>query len=125
MKALFENIVREEIDSFRKEFRMEIRNSMKEYFASLMELEKGPVFQVHASMTRNGLTKAVRKTKRSQLADMEVGKKYFFAAPKGVDVADYTDRWSYTIHSMQKKTGYKWSTHRDREQGGAVITRVR
>jgi len=114
MKALIENIIREEI-----------RSEVRSYFAALLELEKGPVFQVHAAMTRNGLTKAVRKTKRSQLADMEVGKEYFFKAPKGVDVARWTDRWSASIDSMQKKTGYKWSTHRDREQGGAVIVRTR
>ena len=102
-----------------------LERKVDEYFGSLIELNRGPVFQVHAAMTRNGLTKAVRKTKRSQLADMKRGEEIFRAAPPGVDVGDFTDRWSYTIHTMQKKTGYKWSTHRDREQGGAVITRTR
>lgn len=105
--------------------REEARNVLKEYFGSLLELEKGPVVQVHAAVTRNGLSKAVRRTKRSQLADMERGKEYFFAAPKGVDVGRWTDRWSSAIDSMQKKTGFKWKTHRDRENGGAVIVRTR
>lgn len=114
MKALIENIIREEV-------RSEVRN----YFASLLELEKGPVVQVHAAVTRNGLTKAVRRTKVSQLADMERGKEYFFKAPKGVDVARWTDRWSSSIDYMQKKTGFKWSTHRDRENGGTIVVRTR
>jgi hypothetical protein len=113
-----ENVMREELRPILREY-------VKEYFGSLLELNRGPVVQVHAAVTRNGLTKAVRKTKRSQLADMERGKEYFFKAPKGVDVARWTDRWSSSIDSMQKKTGYKWSTHRDREQGGAVIVRTR
>jgi len=50
MKSLVENIIREEV-----------RNVVKEYFGSLLELQKGPVFQVHAAATRNGLTKAVRE----------------------------------------------------------------
>ena len=62
MKAMIENI-----------FREEIRRKVDEYFGSLIELNRGPVFQVHAAMTRNGLTKAVRNTKRSQLADMKRG----------------------------------------------------
>lgn len=102
-----------------------LERKVDEYFGSLIELNRGPVFQVHAAMTRNGLTKAVRKTKRSQLADMERGKEIFYPAPKGVDVGRWTDRWSSAIDSMQKKTNYRWSTHRDREQGGAVIVRTR
>jgi hypothetical protein len=125
MKVLFENIVREEIDSFRKEFRMEIRNSMKEYFASLMELEKGPVLQVHAAVTRNGLTKAVRKTKRSQLADMKRNESVFFEAPRGVTVERWHSRWNSTRQQMQKITGFKWSLSNDRDQGGLWITRTR
>lgn len=114
MKALIENIIREEV-----------RSEVRKYFAPLFELEKGPVFQVHASMTRTGLSRAVRKTKRSQLADMEVGKEYFFKAPKGVDVRTWTNRWAKSAYSMQVKTGYRWSTHRDRENGGAVLVRTR
>jgi hypothetical protein len=102
-----------------------LERKVDEYFASLAELSRGPVFQVHAAMTKSGLTRAARKTKRSQLADMKVGQEYFFKAPKGVNVARWTDRWSSAIDSMQKKTGYRWSTHRDRENGGAVITRTR
>jgi hypothetical protein len=102
-----------------------LERKIEEYFTSLLELEKGPVFQVHAAMTKDGLTRAARKTKRSQLADMKVGEEYFFKAPKGVNVARWTDRWSSAIDSMQKKTGYRWSTHRDRDQGGAVIVRTR
>lgn len=114
MKSFIENVIREEV-----------RSVVKEYFGSYLELDKGPILQVHAAVTRNGLTKAVRKTKRSQLADMEVKKEYFFKAPKGVDVGRWTDRWSSAIDSMQKKTGFKWKTHRDRENGGAVIVRTR
>ena len=106
-------------------FREEVRSFVKDYFGSLLELEKGPVVQVHAAVTRNGLSKAVRRTKRSQLADMKVGEEYFFKSPKGVDVARWTDRWASAIDSMQKKTNFRWSTHRDREQGGAVIVRTR
>jgi hypothetical protein len=102
-----------------------LERKIEEYFASLLELNKGPVFQVHAAMTKNGLTRAVRKTKRSQLADMKVGQEYFFRAPKGVDVRTWTNRWAKSAFSMQQKTGYRWSTHRDREQGGAVIVRTR
>jgi hypothetical protein len=118
MRNLIEKIVVEEI-------RSEVRGAVKQYFASFVELQKGPVFQVHAAMTRNGLTKAVRKTKRSQLADMEVGKEYFFKTPKNVDVRTWTNRWAKSAYSMQVKTGYRWSTHRDHEQGGAVIVRTR
>lgn len=118
----FETIVERTIE---KRIADRIDQKIEEYFASFLELQKGPVFQTHSAMTRNGLTKSVRKTKRSQLADMKVGEEYFFKAPKGVDVARWTDRWSSSIDSMQKKTGYKWSTHRDREQGGAVIVRTR
>ena len=119
MKALVEDIIREEI-------RNEVRPLVKNYFASLLELEKGvTVVQVHAGVTRKGLTKAVRKTKVSQLADMEVGKKYFFKTPKNVDVERWADRWSSTIAYLQRRTGFKWSTHRDHDQGGAVIVRTR
>jgi hypothetical protein len=110
---------------FREELRSEIRSFVKEYFAPLMELEKGPVFQVHASMTKTGLTRAVRKTKLSQLADMKVGTEYFFKTPKNVAVDVFADRWSSSVWHIQKKTGYKWSVHRDWEQGGAVIVRTR
>ena len=102
-----------------------LERKVDEYFGSLLELKRGPVLQVHAAVTRNGLTKAVRKTKRSQLADMEVGEEYFFKTPKGVDVRTWTNRWAKSAYSMQVKTGYRWSTHRDREQGGAVIVRTR
>jgi hypothetical protein len=118
MRNLIEKVVLEEI-------RSEVRGAVKSYFASLLELQKGPVFQTHSAMTRNGLTKSVRKTKRSQLADMKRGEEYFFPVPKGVDVGRWTDRWSSAIDSMQKKTGFKWTTHRDRENGGAVIVRTR
>ena len=118
MRNLIEKVVLEEI-------RSEVRGAVKSYFASLLELQKGPVFQTHSAMTRNGLTKSVRKTKRSQLADMEVGKEYFFKTPKGVDVRTWTNRWAKSAYSMQVKTGYRWSAHRDREQGGAVIVRTR
>lgn len=118
MKAMIEKMVLEEI-------RSEVRVAVKSYFASLLELQKGPVFQTHSAMTRNGLTKSVRKTKRSQLADMKVGEKYFFKAPKSVDVRTWTSRWADCTYSMQVKTGYRWSAHRDREQGGTVIVRTR
>lgn len=118
MKALIEKMIQEEI-------RTEVRNVVKSYFAPFIELEKGPVVQVHAAVTRKGLTKAVRRTKVSQLADMEVGKEYFFKTPKGVDVRTWTNRWSSSADYLQKKTGFKWSTHRDREQGGALVTRTR
>jgi len=81
-----------------------LERKVDEYFGSLLELNRGPVLQVHAAVTRNGLTKAVRKTKRSQLADMKRGEEYFFPVPKGVDVGRWTDRWSSAIDSMQKKT---------------------
>lgn len=118
----FETIVERTIE---KRIADRIDQKIDEYFGSLLELNRGPVVQVHAAVTRNGLTKAVRRTKRSQLADMELRKEYFFKAPKGVDVGRWTDRWSSSIDSMQKKTGFKWSTHRDRENGGAVIVRTR
>lgn len=109
----------------RDELRVVLREYVKEYFGSMTELSRGPILQVHAAMTRTGLTKAVRKTKRSQLADMQVGEEYFFAAPKGVDIRTWTNRWAKSAYSMSVKTGYKWSAHRDREQGGAVIVRTR
>lgn len=102
-----------------------LERKVDEYFGSLIELNRGPVFQTHSAMTRNGLTKSVRKTKRSQLADMTVGEEIFFKAPKGVDVRTWTNRWAKSAYSMQVKTGYRWSAHRDREQGGAVIVRTR
>lgn len=102
-----------------------LERKVEEYFGSLLELNRGPVVQVHAAVTRNGLTRAVRKTKRSQLADMERGKEYFFKAPKGVDVRTWTNRWAKSAYSMSRKTGLRWSAHRDRENGGAVIVRTR
>lgn len=108
-----------------KILREELRRKVDEYFGSFLELEKGPVFQVHAAMTRKGLTKAVRKTKRSQLADMERGVEYKFKTPKGVSVAVWADRWSNAACAMKEKTGFKWSIHRDNESNCATIVRVR
>jgi hypothetical protein len=113
------------VSKFDAMFERVIERKIEEYFASLLELEKGPVFQVHAAMTKNGLTRAARKTKRSQLADMKIGQEYFFRAPKGVDVRTWTNRWAKSAFSMQKKTGYRWSTHRDWDHGGAVVVRTR
>lgn len=118
----FETIVEQTIE---KRIADRIDQKIEEYFAPLLELQKGHVLQLHGAMTRNGLTKAVRKTKRSQLADMKRGKEYFFKAPKGVDVRTWTNRWAKSAYSMQVKTGYRWSTHRDHDQGGAVVTRTR
>ena len=53
MRNLIEKVVLEEI-------RSEVRGAVKSYFASLLELQKGPVFQTHSAMTRNGLTRSVR-----------------------------------------------------------------
>ncbi len=124
MKSMskFDTIVERIIE---QKIEQRVEQKIEEYFGSLLELNRGPVLQVHAAVTRNGLTKAVRKTKRSQLADMKRGEEYFFPVPKGVDVGRWTDRWSSAIDSMQKKTGFKWTTHRDRENGGAVIVRTR
>ncbi len=110
---------------FERVLERKLERKLDEYFASLEVLETGPVFQVHAAMTRKGLTKAARKTKRSQLADMKVNEEYFFKAPAKVAVDVFSDRWSSSVAHMQKKTGYKWSVHRDWEQGGAVIVRTR
>ena len=114
MKSLVENIIREEV-----------RNVVKEYFGSFVELQKGPVFQVHAAATRNGLTKAVRKTKRSQLADMRRNDEVFFKAPRGITIQRWHSRWNGTRQQMQKITGFKWSLRNDQEQGGIWITRTR
>lgn len=113
MSVSFENILREEI-----------RTAVREYFGTLSDLKTGPVLQLHAAATKSGLSRAVRKTKRSQLADMKKNVEYFFAAPKGVSVPVWTDRWATSIHQMQKKTGFRWSAHRDRDHGGAVIVRT-
>lgn len=118
----FETIVERTIE---KRIADRIDQKIDEYFGSLLELNRGPVLQVHASVTRNGLTKPVRKTKRSQLADMKIGVEYQFKAPKGVSVAKFTDRWSASIHQMKRKTGLRWSAHRDHENGGVVIVRTR
>lgn len=108
-----------------KIFREEIRRKVDEYFGALLELEKGPVIQVHAAVTRNGLTKAVRKTKRSQLADMQKNEPVFFKMPHGVSMATWHSRWNSSRQQMQKITGFKWSLSNDREQGGLWITRTR
>lgn len=113
MKSFIENVIREEV-----------RTVVKEYFGSYLELEKGPVLQVHAAVTRNGLTKAVRKTKRSQLADMKRNESVFFKAPRGVTVERWHSRWNGTRQQMQKITGFKWSLSNDRDQGGLWITRI-
>jgi hypothetical protein len=113
MKPLIENIIREEV-----------RSVVREYFGSLLELERGPVFQVHSAMTKDGLTKAVRKTKRSRMADMRKGEQIFEKAPPGVSVDRWESRWASTRHKMQSKTGYKWRINRDHERGGVHITRV-
>ena len=102
-----------------------VDRKIEEYFASLLELEKGPVVQVHAAVTRNGLTKAVRRTKRSQLADMKRGVEYKFKAPRGVTVARFADRWAKSAHSMKKKTGLVWSVHRNHDEGGVIVVRTR
>ena len=114
MKALVEQVIREEV-----------RSVVREYFGSLLELERGPVFQIHASMTKQGLTKAVRKTKRSQLADMKIGEVMFVKAPKGMDVKLLQSRWSSSCTKMQNITEYKWKVNRDFERGGVHVTRVR
>ena len=102
-----------------------IERKIEEYFGSLLELRKGPIFQVHASMTKAGLGRAVRKTKRSQLADLRVNEPVFFKAPKGVDVKIWESRWCSARTQMQRKTGYVWRVNRDYEQGGVCVTRTR
>lgn len=102
-----------------------LERKVDEYFGSLLELNRGPVVQVHAAVTRNGLTRAVRKTKRSQLADMKIGVEYKFKAPKGVSVAKFTDRWSASIHQMKRKTGLNWSARRDHDSRGTIVVRTR
>jgi hypothetical protein len=103
----------------------ETRAIVREYFAPLIELNRGPIIQVHAAVTKNGLTRAVRKTKVSQLADMEVDSPTFFKAPKRVSVKAWEDRWSSTRTYVQRKTGFVWRINRDHEQGGVWITRTR
>lgn len=118
MKALIEKMIQEEI-------RTEVRNVVKSYFAPFIELEKGPVVQVHAAVTRKGLTKAVRRTKVSQLADMKVGSPTFFKTPKGVKIETWEGRWCGTRGYMQRKTGFVWQVNLDREQNGVWVTRTR
>ena len=114
MKDLIENIIREEV-----------RTIVREYFGSFEELKKGPVFQVHSAMTKDGLTKAVRKTKRSQIADMKLGEQVFIKAPKGISVELWGSRWSSTRTQMQRISSHKWTVNRDHELNGVHVTRVR
>jgi hypothetical protein len=114
MNAVIERMLREEV-----------RAAVKEYFGSLLELQKGPIVQVHAAVTRRGLTKAVRRTKVSQLADMQVNEPTFFKAPKGVSVSTWEGRWCGTRGYLQRKTGFVWRINRDHEQGGVWVTRTR
>lgn len=101
-----------------------LERKVDEYFGSLIELNRGPVFQVHAAMTRNGLTKAVRRTKRSQFADMERNESVLFKAPKGVTIERLHSRLDSTRSSMQKKTGYRWRVNNARDQNGVRVTRT-
>lgn len=117
----FETIVERTIE---KRIADRIDQKIDEYFGSLLELTRGPVVQVHAAVTRNGLTKAVRKTKRSQLADMRKNEQVFFKAPRGVTISRWESRWCSTRTQMQQKTGFKWRINRDHEQGGVWITRT-
>lgn len=108
-----------------KIFREEVRNVVNEYFGSLLELEKGPVVQLHAAVTRRGLSKAVRRTKVSQLADMQLNSSVFFKTPKGVSVDTWESRWCGARGYAQRKTGFSWRVNLDREQGGVWVTRTR
>ena len=114
MKNMIEKIIREEV-----------RSIVREYFGSIEELKKGPVFQVHSAMTKDGLTKAVRKTKRSQIADMKLGERVFIQAPRDVSVELWGSRWASTRTQMQKMSPHKWAVKCDHELGGVHITRVR
>jgi hypothetical protein len=118
MNAVIERIFREEV-------REEVRAVVKEYFGSLLELQKGPIVQVHAAVTRRGLTKAVRQTKVSQLADMQVNELTFIKAPKGVSVSKWEGRWCGTRGYLQRKTGFVWRINRDHQKGGVWVTRTR
>ena len=112
--AMFERILEQKLE-----------RKIDEYFASVTVLSKGPVFQVHASMTKSGLTRAAKLTKRSRLADMSKDEKVFEAAPKGVSVNCWESRWCSTRSQMQRKTGYVWRINRDHEKGGVWITRTK
>jgi hypothetical protein len=101
-----------------------LERKVDEYFGSLLDLRKGPVFQVHASMTRTGLTRAVRKTKRSQLAGMKKNEEFLSKMPRGVKIETWHSRWNSCRQQMQRITGYKWRLNNDRENGGIRITRV-
>lgn len=118
MKAMIEKMVLEEI-------RSEVRVAVKSYFASLLELQKGPVLQVHAAVTRNGLTKAVRRTKTSQLADMKLNSSVFFKTPKGISVDTWESRWCGARGYAQEKIGFVWRVNLDRERNGVRVTRTR
>lgn len=113
------------VEEMRSAVREEARTFVREYFAPLIELNRGPVVQVHAAITKNGLSRAVRRTKVSQLADMKVNSPTFFKAPKGVRVKVWEDRWSATRTYVQRKTGFVWSINRDHEEGGVWITRTK
>jgi len=102
-----------------------MERKVDEYFGTLLELNRGPVVQVHAAVTRNGLTKAVRRTKTSQLCDMKVNDPVFFKTPKKVDIETHESRWCAMRGYAQAKTGFKWRVNLDREQDGIWVTRVR
>ena len=102
-----------------------LERKVDEYFGSLIELNRGPVVQIHAAVTRNGLTKAVRRTKVSQLADMKVGSPTFFKTAKGIDIETWEKRWCGARGYAQRKTGFVWRVNLDREQNGVWVTRTR
>ena len=100
-----------------------INRKVDEIFGNMSLLGKGPVFQTHAAVTRRGgLTKAVKKTKRSHIADLRVGDAHLFPIPKGVSHTALVSRVNSARTQMQKITGFKYCVNK--VDGGALITRV-
>lgn len=98
---------------------------LNQTFGTMADLVGGPVFQLHAKATENGLGKPVPATKTAKLVNMKVGDTIFIPSEKRVTVSKLESRWSGIRQHAQKRSNFKWRINRDHDRGGVRITRTK
>lgn len=119
---MYLTLLRQEIE---KQLPARVEAMLQQSFGTMADLVGGPVFQLHAKATENGLGKAVPASKTSKLVNMKVGETIFIPCEKRVSVSRHESRWCGIRGHAQKRSNFKWRINRDHDLNGVHITRTK
>lgn len=122
LSEMYLTLLRQEIE---KQLPARVEAMLQQSFGTMADLVGGPVFQVHAKATENGLGKPVLATKTAKLVNMKKGETIFIPCEKRVSVSLHESRWCGIRQHAQKRSNFKWRINRDHDRGGVHVTRTK